>query len=316
MAYCVVAENLQEKVIEVYNRVLPSVVGVSTLRVIDFLFTQAPITGFGSGVVVERGGLIATNSHVVEGFERITVTTPDGESYQAEVVAEDPQWDIAFLRAEGADLPPARLGDSDKIRIGQFVLAIGNPFGQLLGGPSLTFGIVSGIRRTLRVEGKVYENMIQTDAAINPGNSGGPLVNLDAEVIGITTAVIPFAQGIGFAIPVNEVKWALEQVKKYGRIARPWIGVYGLDVTPIVALQLGLREPGGVLVVRIVPGGPAHRAGVRPGDVILAADGRRLEGVSSLVSVLREKGVGSIVELEVYRHGTVRKTKVRVEEAP
>lgn len=309
------AEELQRKVIEVYSKVLPSVVGVSTLRVIDFLFTQAPITGFGSGVAVDRG-IIATNSHVVEGFERITVTTPDGESYPAEIVSEDPQWDIAFLRVDGADLQPARLGDSDRVQIGQFVTAIGNPFGQLLGGPSLTFGIVSGVGRTLRVEGKVYENMIQTDAAVNPGNSGGPLVNLDAEVIGITTAMIPFAQGIGFAIPVNEVRWALEQVRRFGRIVRPWIGVYGLDVTPMVALQLGLREPGGVLVVRIAAGGPAHRAGIRPGDVLLSADGRRLKGVSDLIATLRERGVGESIELEVYRRGAVRKYVVRIEEAP
>ncbi|MEZ0346327.1 MAG: trypsin-like peptidase domain-containing protein [Infirmifilum sp.] len=309
-------EALQERITRIYEEIIPSVTGVSALRIVDFLFTHAPITGFGSGVVVDSSGIIATNSHVVEGFERITVTTPNGESLPAEVLAEDPQWDIAFIRVEGDDFKPARLGDSDNVKIGQIVLAIGNPFGQILGGPSLTFGVVSGVKRTLRVEGKVYENMIQTDAAINPGNSGGPLVNLDGEVIGITTAVIPFAQGIGFAIPVNEVKWGLEQVRKYGRITRPWIGIFGLDVTQLVALQLGLREPGGVLVMRIVPGGPAHKAGIRPGDIILEASGKKLSGVSDLLNVLREVGPGGYAELKIYRRGALRYVRVRVEESP
>lgn len=310
------ALEVQQKIMEVYNQVIESVVGVSTLRVIDFLFAHAPVTGFGSGVVVDSKGIIATNSHVVEGFEKITVTTSSGDSFPAEILSQDPQWDIAFLKVEGDSFKPAKLGDSDNVKIGQIVLAIGNPFGQILGGPSLTFGVVSGVKRTLRVEGKIYENMIQTDAAINPGNSGGPLVNLEGEVVGITTAMIPYAQGIGFAIPVNEVKWALEEVRRYGRIVRPWIGIFGLDVTQVVAMQLGLPEPGGVLVVRIVPGAPAHRAGIRPGDVILEADGKRLTGVSDLIRVLRESGVGNTVELKVYRHGTVRTTSVNVEAIP
>ncbi|AKG38553.1 hypothetical protein MA03_03625 [Infirmifilum uzonense] len=305
--------EIQEKIIEVYNKIIESVVGVSTLRVIDLIFTQAPITGFGSGVVVDSDGLIATNSHVVEGFEKIVVTDPHGDTFPAEIVAEDPQWDIAFLKAEGGDFKPAKLGDSDNVKIGQIVLAIGNPFGQILGGPSLTFGVISGLKRTLRVEGKVYENMIQTDAAINPGNSGGPLVNLDEEVIGITTAMIPFAQGIGFAIPVNEVKWALEQVRQYGRIVRPWIGIFGIDVTQMVARQLNLPEPGGVLIVRVVPGAPAHRAGIRAGDLIIEANGKKLEGVAHLARVLREIGIGGVVELKILRHGVYRIINVRVE---
>lgn len=312
----VMAEDLQRRVIEVYEKTIGSVVGVSTVRVVDLLFAQAPVRGWGSGVLVDERGLVVTNSHVVEGFERITVSFHGGESAHAELVAADPQVDIAFLEVENPGYRPVRLGDSDRLRVGQFVVAIGNPFGQLLGGPSVTFGVISGLGRTLHVEGRIYENLIQTDAAVNPGNSGGPLMNLDGEMVGLTTAMIPFAQGIGFAIPVNEVKYALEQVRRYGRIRRPWIGVYGLDVNPAVAAQLGLPVQRGVLVVKVVPGGPAHSSGLRPGAVVLAVNGEPVSSVADLVSALRRAGVGSTVELSVFYRGATYRVRVEVEEAP
>lgn len=308
-------EELQKGVIEVYEKTIQSVVGVSTVRLVDMLFAQAPVRGWGSGVIV-GDRLVATNSHVVEGFERVSVSFSDGSTSHAEIIAADPQLDIAFLEVEASGGKPVRLGDSDKLKVGQFVIAIGNPFGQVLGGPSLTFGVISGLRRTLHVEGRIYENLIQTDAAVNPGNSGGPLMNLEAEMVGITTAMIPFAQGIGFAIPVNEVKYALEHVKKYGRILRPWIGIYGLDVNPAIAAQLGLPVERGVLVVRVVPRGPAYAAGLRPGDVILAVNGEPIIGVGDLVAALRRAGIGATVELRVLHRGAALSLRVEVEEAP
>ncbi|ABL78924.1 peptidase S1 and S6, chymotrypsin/Hap [Thermofilum pendens Hrk 5] len=310
------AEDLQERVIRAYEKVRDSVVSVTAVKVLDFLFVREPVSGLGSGVAVSEDGLVATNAHVVEGFEEISVTTPGGDHVRAEVVDVDPHYDIAFLRVERARLKPAELGDSDSLRVGQFVVAVGNPFGQLLGGPSLTFGVVSGLGRSLRAEGKIYENLIQTDAPVNPGNSGGPLVDLEGRVVGITTAMIPFAQGIGFAIPINEVKYALAQLEKYGRILRPWIGVYGLDVNPAIAYQLGLPRAAGVLVLRVVPGSPAARAGVKPGAVILKLDGSEVKGTGDLVSKLRQKEVGEKAVLEVFYAGTLRRLQVTVEEAP
>ncbi|MEM4790292.1 MAG: trypsin-like peptidase domain-containing protein [Thermofilum sp.] len=308
-------EELQRRIIEVYESTIQSVVGVSTIRLVDMLFAQAPVRGWGSGVIVDEN-LVATNSHVVEGFERVAVSFHDGSASHAEVLAADPQIDIAFLEADTSGHKPAKLGDSGKLKVGQLVIAIGDPFGQVLGGPSLTLGVVSGLGRTLHVEGRIYENLIQTDAAVNPGNSGGPLMNLDGEVVGITTAMIPFAQGIGFAIPINEVKYALEQVKRHGRILRPWIGIYGLDVNPAVAAQLGLPVQRGVLVVRTLPRGPAHAAGVRPGAVILAVNGEPITGVTDLLAALRKAGVGSTVKLRVLYKGSTFNVDVEVEEAP
>lgn len=308
-------EELQKRIIEVYENTIQSVVGVSTVRLVDMLFAQAPVRGWGSGVIVDRN-LVVTNSHVIEGFERVSISFHDGSTSHAEILAADPLIDIAFLEADTGAHKPVRLGDSGKLKVGQLVVAIGNPFGQVLGGPSLTLGVVSGLGRTLHVEGRVYENLIQTDAAVNPGNSGGPLMNLEGEMVGITTAMIPFAQGIGFAIPVNEVKYALEQVRKHGRILRPWIGVYGLDVNPAVAAQLNLPVQRGVLVVRVVPGGPAHVAGLRPGDVILAVNREPVSSVADLVTALRKAGVGSTVELRVLQRGSTVSISVEVEETP
>jgi S1-C subfamily serine protease len=274
------------------------------------------VSGLGSGFIVDERGIVVTNAHVVEGYEQITATLSSGENMEASIMDVDPHYDIAFLRIPRSNLRPLPLGDSDKLRVGQFVIAIGNPFGQVLGGPSLTFGVISGLGRSLRTEGKIYENLIQTDAPVNPGNSGGPLIDLEGRAIGITTAMIPFAQGIGFAIPINEAKYSLSQIEKYGRILRPWIGIYGLDVNPVIAYQLGLPRPSGVLIVRVVPGSPAARAGIRPGHVVIGADGKEVQGVGDLVARLREKGIGEEITLNLYARGGLRSVRVEIEEAP
>jgi len=312
----VMVEELQSKIIELYEKVRDSVVSITAVKILDFLFVREPVSGLGSGFIVDERGIVVTNAHVVEGYEQITATLSSGENMEASIMDVDPHYDIAFLRIPRSNLRPLPLGDSDKLRVGQFVIAIGNPFGQVLGGPSLTFGVISGLGRSLRTEGKIYENLIQTDAPVNPGNSGGPLIDLEGRAIGITTAMIPFAQGIGFAIPINEAKYSLSQIEKYGRILRPWIGIYGLDVNPVIAYQLGLPRPSGVLIVRVVPGSPAARAGIRPGHVVIGADGKEVQGVGDLVARLREKGIGEEITLNLYARGGLRSVRVEIEEAP
>jgi S1-C subfamily serine protease len=312
----IMVEELQSKIIELYEKVRDSVVSITAVKILDFLFVREPVSGLGSGFIVDERGIVVTNAHVVEGYEQITATLSSGENMEASIMDVDPHYDIAFLRIPRSNLRPLPLGDSDKLRVGQFVIAIGNPFGQVLGGPSLTFGVISGLGRSLRTEGKIYENLIQTDAPVNPGNSGGPLIDLEGRAIGITTAMIPFAQGIGFAIPINEAKYSLSQIEKYGRILRPWIGIYGLDVNPVIAYQLGLPRPSGVLIVRVVPGSPAARAGIRPGHVVIGAGGKEVQGVGDLVARLREKGIGEEITLNLYVHGGLRNVRVEIEEAP
>ena len=307
---------MQKRVIELYEKVKDSVVSITAVKILDFLFIREPVSGLGSGFIVDERGIVVTNAHVVEGYEHITVTLSSGENVEATIIDIDPHYDIAFLKIPRDNLKPLPLGDSDKLNVGQFVIAIGNPFGQVLGGPSLTFGVISGLGRNLRTEGKIYENLIQTDAPVNPGNSGGPLIDLEGKAIGITTAMIPFAQGIGFAIPINEVKYSLSQIEKYGRILRPWIGIYGLDVNPVIAYQLGLSKPAGVLIIRVVPGSPAARAGIRPGHVVIGTDGKEIQGIGDLVARLREKGIGQEITLNLYAQGGIRNVRVRIEEAP
>ncbi|MFQ5762951.1 MAG: S1C family serine protease, partial [Candidatus Bathyarchaeia archaeon] len=204
------------------SKVAPSVVNISTVRLIrDYYFNVHPVTGMGSGVILDEKGFIATNRHVVAGASETIVTTTDGKKFKGMVVGSDASTDLALLRVGGEKLLPAELGDSDNLKVGKLAIAIGNPFGFMLGGPTVTIGVVSALHRHIQAEDRVMEDLIQTDAAINPGNSGGPLVESAGKVIGINTAMIPFAQGIGFAIPVNTVKRVTDELAQYGRVIRP-----------------------------------------------------------------------------------------------
>ena len=197
-------------------------------------------------------------------------------------------------------LKPLKLGDSDKLKVGQIVLAIGNPLG-LKGPPTVTMGVISALNRTIKSPTVVLENVIQTDAAINPGNSGGPLVNLQGEVVGINTAIIPFAQGIGFAIPINSIKDSLSQLLQYGRIRRAFLGVSCVDVTVNLARHYGLPVERGALVVYVQPGSPAEKSGIRVGDVILTIDGEPVFNVKDLQRFIAEKKVGDIIRVGLVR---------------
>ena len=259
------------------------------------------ISGSGSGVIFTPDGFILTNSHVVHNAASITVILPDGRELTGSLIGDDPFTDLAVLRISGDDLPVARLGDSQSIRIGQLVIAIGNPFGFQA---TVTTGVVSALGRSLRAEGgRLIDNVIQTDAALNPGNSGGPLVNSRAEVIGINTAMIPWAQGICFSIPVNTATIIAAKLIKDGRISRAYLGIAGqvLDLARNALRTHGLEGSRGVMVAHVERSGPAAKAGLQVGDVIVGFDGRRCEIIDDLHRFLTSDVIGKSVALTLLR---------------
>jgi len=253
----------------------------------------------GSGFIITKDGYILTNNHVIERASEIKVTISDGEDYDAKVVGQDAKTDIALLKINPKkDLPVAILGDSDKLEVGDWVIAIGNPFGL---AHTVTAGIVSAKGRVIGAG--PYDNFIQTDASINPGNSGGPLFNLKGEVVGINTAIIATGQGIGFAIPINMAKELLPQLKEKGRVTRGWLGVAVQRVTEELAKSFHLKEPRGALVADVVPGGPAEKAGIERGDVIVEFDGKDIKEMNELPRIVANTPVGKKVKVKVLRDG-------------
>jgi len=259
-----------------------------------------PRRGAGAGVVFDGAGHIVTSLHAVAGAETVFASRGEGQVFRGTVVGGDDDTDLAVIRVEGTDLKPAEFGNSDQLKVGQPVLAIGNPLG-LSGGPTVTSGVVSSLRRNLRLGTGDGLRMIQTDAAVNPGNSGGPLVSLDGRVVGINTATIPYAEGISFAVPSNVVREVARQILEHGRVQRPWVGVVGHDVGSRMANYYGLAASRGVFVAEVTTGGPAQAAGLMVGDVLLALGDRALTGVGDLVDALRGHKIGDAVDLEVER---------------
>jgi len=293
----------EDAVTRAVEAMMPSVVSITTVQLgVEWLFGVTPMRGIGSGLVADEGGLIATNYHVVGSAERISITMSDGQLLQGELVGSARTMDLAVLKVRRDRLAAARLGDSDSLKIGQVVLAVGNPLG-LAGGPTVTCGVVSALRRNLYSEEVRLEDLIQTDAAINPGNSGGPLVNLKGETVGISTAVVPFAQGIGFAIPVNAAKRVIGDVKVHGRPMLPWMGIFGIDVTPAYAHQYRLPVGEGVLVTSVIRGGPAEEQGMREWDLIVGIDGHKIKGFVDIRRALRTRYPGDAIELDILRGG-------------
>ena len=265
-------------VIGAIEKVEASVVNINTIRFERDAFLHVhPARGIGSGFIIDDRGHILTNHHITAGSREIEVALTDGRAFEGKLVGSDPANDLAVVKIDARDLPVAELGNSAELRVGQTVIAIGNPFG-LVGGPSVTVGVVSALNRHILAE-RVYENLIQTDASINPGNSGGPLLDLTSKVIGINTANIPGAQGIGFAIPINTAKTVLEDIVRYGRVTRPWLGVIGLDISQELARRFNLAVDSGILVMRIIPESPAERAGLQPGDVIAAIEDKQVNSM-------------------------------------
>jgi len=267
----------------------------------------------GSGVIVDPKGYILTNNHVIENAQEINVRLSDGRKFPAKLIGRDPKTDLAVLRVEApGPLPAAELGDSDQLRVGQWAIAIGNPFGL---DRTVTVGIISATART-RVGVTQYENFIQTDASINPGNSGGPLLNLDGKVIGVNTAIVAAGQGIGFSIPINQARDVMRQLIAGGRVVRGWLGIAIQDVTDELAAHFGVKEREGVLVADVMKGGPAEAAGLRPGDVIVDFNGGPIKEVPELQRRVAAVSPGQAVRLTVIRDGKPVRVSVKIGEMP
>ncbi len=296
-------------------RVLPSVVSITTRGIEHNQFNEpVPVRGMGSGVIVDRQGHILTNNHVVEGAEVIKVTLPDERAFRATLVGADPFTDLAVLKIEGQNLRPAALGDSAKLAIGETVVAIGSPL-WIEGGPTVTVGVVSALGRSMEEPGlPMLHNLIQTDAAINPGNSGGPLVDLNGRVVGMNTAVIPSAHGIGFAISINSAKPVVKALIASGRVPRPTLGVVAVSVTPQLAFVNDLEIERGALVVRVESGGPAEAAGIRPGDVITSVGGQPATDLHHFHEGLFRRKAGEAVELALWRGGRTLTVRALLQE--
>lgn len=298
------------------DKVSKSVVNIASVRMMqDQLFRVFPVEGVGSGVIIDERGYILTNNHVIDDAERLKVTLPDGRVLRGKVAGMDETTDLAVVKVESDEpLPVAQLGDSASLKAGQIVIAIGNPFG-LTGGPTVTAGIVSSLNRSIQARSGVLD-LVQTDAAINPGNSGGPLINTKGEVVAINTANMPYAQGIGFAVPVNTAKEILKELVEKGKVSRPWIGIASVKVTAQVARYYGLPAREGALVAGVEPYSPADDAGLRRGDVIEEIDGSRVEDPSQISERVRKKKVNEKLTVTVNRYGRQLQLGVQVDERP
>ncbi len=261
---------------------------------------KVPRRGKGSGFIVSKEGYILTNNHVVEEADKIRVTMLDGRTFDAKKIGQDPTFDLAVIQIEGKDLPFLPLGDSDATEVGEVAVAIGNPYGF---GSTVTAGIVSAKNRTLQAPGVNFQGFIQTDAAINPGNSGGPLIDINGSVIGINTAIIPYAQGIGFAIPVNMAKQVMDDLIKHGEVRRGWLGatVQPLSAPLVEAYKIPVKE--GSIIADIQPGSPAEKFGLKRGDVIVKIGDKDVKTSEDVVYAVRNKIAGDKVDFEIYREG-------------
>ena len=342
-----IGDSRRSAIVSAAQRVSPAVVSVSvvTTRVVrtdpfggmwhdeffDRFFPRSEyrqkVPSMGSGVIVDAEGLVLTNSHVIRQADEIKVNLPDGRSFDAKVLGDSPVYDLAVLRIEGSKLPVAPLGDSDSLVVGEWAIAIGNPFGMLLEDtqPTVTAGVVSATRRDIKSDATesnrtgVYKNMIQTDAAINPGNSGGALVNGDGEVIGINTFIFTSGGGsigLGFAIPINMAKKLLGEIRRHGRVRQAWPGMQVQPVTDVLARRLGWADAAGLVVTRVDPAGPASRTGVKAGDRIRRVNGRLTNTVDDVQASIYGAQVGDDLVLEIEREGKKLTLRVPLEEAP
>ncbi|MBX6367621.1 MAG: Do family serine endopeptidase [Rhodospirillales bacterium] len=273
------------------------------------------IEATGSGVIVDAtNGYILTNNHVIENAEAVEVTTKDKRRFPAHIVGRDPETDVAVLKIEARNLKAVPLGDSDQLEVGDFVLAIGNPFGL---GQTVTSGIVSALGRSgLGIEG--YEDFIQTDASINPGNSGGALVDLHGRLVGINTAILAPGGGnigIGFAVPINMARAVMEQILRYGEVKRGRVGIAIQELTPDLANALGTQRTEGAVVASVEPRSPAARAGLEPGDVVVAVDGVPIRSMAQLRNKIGLTRLGETIHLTIERKGQTKTVATKVEEA-
>jgi len=321
---------------EIASAVSPAVVNISTTKIVkrdanplfddQFFDLFNPFREFktpkkwkeqslGSGVIVSPDGYIITNNHVIEQAQEIRITLFDKRSFKARIIGSDPKTDIAVVKVDAKDLPTVQWGDSDKLQVGEFVLAIGNPFGL---SHTVTMGIISAVGRA-NVGIADYEDFIQTDAAINPGNSGGPLVNIKGELIGINTAIFSRSggyQGIGFAVPSNMVRLVMGQLEQKGKVTRGWLGVTIQELTPELSQKFGLKQSKGALVGDISKGSPAEKSGIKRGDIITEYDGKKVKDVGNLRNMVAQSKVGTEVPLTILRGDKEYTVKVLIAELP
>jgi serine protease Do len=262
----------------------------------------------GSGFIINKDGYIVTNNHVVENADKIEVILKDEKEFDAEIIGRDANTDLALIKIKpNRDLPVLLFGDSDALKVGQWVVAIGNPFGL---EHTVTAGIVSAKGRV--IGSGPYDDFIQTDASINPGNSGGPLINMQGKVVGINTAIIAGGSGIGFAIPINLAKNIVDQLKTRGEVVRGWLGVGIQDISKQVAEYYGIKSKKGVLVTEVFPDDPADKAGIEPQDIILSINGKEVESSREITSMIADFGIGETVKIKVLRNGETRTFKVKI----
>jgi serine protease Do len=307
---------LENQITEAVERLTESVVSIDSVRVTrDFRYGLVPIEGKGSGLIIDPKGHVITNNHVIDGATRVQVHLKDGRTFLGEVVGSDASTDIAVIKVDADNLPAASLGDSEKLKVGQIALAIGNTLG-LQGGPTVSMGVVSALGRPLPGTDFIFEGLIQTDTAINPGNSGGPLADIGGNMIGMNTAMIPFAQGVGFAIPVNTIKWVVQQILEKGRVIRPWLGISGANMNQAIARRYDLPADSGVLVVEVDSRGPAYEAGMRVGDVITQIGAHPVNQMKDILVSLSRLSVKEEVEVGFIRLNAKRKALLRLKESP
>lgn len=295
-----VLDAYSRAVIHVVERVGPAVVSMGVRKRVA---RRGWMPGAGSGVLVTPDGFVLTNHHVVESADEVTVHLTGGQTLSADIVGTDAATDLAVVRVSARDLPFAELGDSNELRVGQLVIAIGNPFGFQ---STVSAGVVSALGRALRSpSGRLIENMIQTDASLNPGNSGGPLVDSQARVVGINTAINSLAQGIGLAIPTSTAQWVVGELIAHGKVPRAFIGIAGQVVSLHITVRrtLGLDTPSAVGVVAVEDGGPADRAGLREGDIIIRLNDAAVGTVDQLHQLLAHEKADTSIRLTILRGG-------------
>jgi serine protease Do len=316
-------------IIDTANKVAPAVVSIQQKSTVQNAFGQTyEQEAAGTGFIITNDGLIITNKHVVsEANASYTVVMADGTTYDAKVQSTDPFQDLAVIKIDAKNLPVVELGDSDQLKVGQWVVAIGNALGRFEN--SVTAGVVSARNRTIDATdengsaGETLDGMIQTDAAINAGNSGGPLVNLAGQVVGINTAVASDAQSVGFAIPINSVKAAIDSIKNTGKIVRPYLGVRYVPITKDIAKEASLPVDYGALIkggsnlteLAVIPGSPADKAGIVENDIILEVNAEKINQTNSLIKLIQQYKVGDTVELKILSKGQEKTVKVKLEES-
>ena len=305
--------ELEKKFVEVVEEVIPNVVSVSTTRLARTQLSRVvPVKGQGSGVILSDNGFIVTNAHVVEGARDVDVTLHDGRTFKAVVVGESKVRDLAILKIDAEGLNPIEMGDSESLRVGQFAIAIGNPLGL---GSTVTYGMVSAIDRTIQSQRTFLEGLIQTSAQINPGNSGGALVDSHGRLIGVPTAMIPWSQGIGFAIAVDTLKAVYDELVETGTVQTPWMGIIGVTLNKGIATHYDLHVETGALLVE-VPKGPSRSMGLQPGDVIIAIDDEELTGLEDLRKLIMRSKVGTKLRVKFQRSDDVFEGYVQLTSAP